>query len=247
MTDLSPYQITSAKSAPVLPPKVQATSSVRPYYACDMSKISAQQALRFELELAAAWKASAQAEHHRAAVPQFVEGSGLRKNISQPCDATLAIMRRVISKTPKSLWTIRQQSGLPRATAYNAIKWMLQHGEVKQVDVMTRGKTVNYFCHPDTVIKEKRAKLDRYNGIPVTIRGIKYPSYNAAAAELGISPQTVYWHFNRGTLDTCGLGTGWKVTPTMGDDGKIYPSISKAAKASGISKQAMAGRKKVKA
>jgi len=247
MTDLSPYQITSAKSAPVLPPKVQATQSARPYYACDMSKIPVQQALRFELELAAAWKASAMTEHHSAAVPQFVEGNGLRKEESIPNETTLAIMRRVISKTPKSLWTIRIEGKLARATAYNAIKWMLQNGEVKQVDGMTRGKTVNYFCHPDAVIKAKPAKLDRYNGIPLTIRGVEYPSYNAAAAELGISPQTVYWHFNRGTLDTCGLGTGWKVTPTVGDDGKVYPSISKAAKASGISKQAMAGRKKVKA
>lgn len=242
MTDLSPYQITSAKSARVMPPKVQATQSARPYYACDMSKIPAQQALRFELGLAAAWKASSRAERHMAVVPVSIENNGHRLP-DVPDDATLAIMRRLIGKKPISAYMLSRAAGLTQLKCQKCAQWMVKQGEAKIAESRRGGKTIIAYCAVNA--PDKRGKVeDRYTAYPITVRGVTYPSYNAAAAELGISPQTVYWHFNRGTLDTCGLGTGWKVTPTVGDDGKMYPSISKAAKASGISKQAMASRKR---
>lgn len=207
MTDLSPYQITCAKSAPVLPPKAQARPSARPYYACDMAKIPVQQALRFELELAVAWKASSRAERHMAAVPVSIENNGHRLP-DVPDDATLAIMRRLIGKKPISAYMLSRAAGLTQLKCQKCAQWMVKQGEAKIAERRRSGKAVIAYCVFNAPDKREKVE-DRYTAYHITVRGVTYPSFNACAEALGVTPMTVYYHWLRKTPDKIALGR-WK-------------------------------------
>lgn len=73
-------------------------------------------------------------------------------------------------------------------------------------------------------------------GVPITVRGVLYPSQKAAAAALGVSTATVNAAFKNGTLDFVGMG------PRRGDgnnrpvrvNGTLHESTRAAAIATGI-------------
>ena len=50
----------------------------------------------------------------------------------------------------------------------------------------------------------------------VEIRGVIYPDADAAAAALGVSPDTVYCAIIRGNPDRCGLGPDYQKRATKG-------------------------------
>ena len=52
--------------------------------------------------------------------------------------------------------------------------------------------------------------------MPVLIRGVEYPDAHAAAAALGVSPDTVYCAIIRGNPDRCGLGPDYKARRRAG-------------------------------
>lgn len=74
---------------------------------------------------------------------------------------------------------------------------------------------------------------------PVRIGQHVLPSQAAAARIAGVSAWTVAWHLSRGTIDRA--GTGYR--PRQCEwDGITYPSIAAAARAAGISREAMRQR-----
>jgi len=193
MTDLSPYQITSAKSAPVLPPKPQAT--LKPYGAWD------------EEALAAAWAKSARAERHQAATPTSIENNGHRLP-DVPETSTLAIMRRLIGKKPISAYMLSRAAGLTQLKCQKAAQCIVKQGEAKIVEHRRGGKTITFYCAFNAPERRENVK-DRYTAYPITVRGVTYPSFNACAEALGVTPATVYYHWLRKTADKIGMGR-WK-------------------------------------
>jgi hypothetical protein len=78
---------------------------------------------------------------------------------------------------------------------------------------------------------------------PICIRGTLYPSVQAAAEALMLSPSTIYYAKSRGRLDTLGLGQGnhgRHRTPRPARpvlfEGKQYRSIGHAAAMTGVPK-----------
>jgi hypothetical protein len=65
----------------------------------------------------------------------------------------------------------------------------------------------------------------------IVIRGVTYPTTQAAAAALGVSDNTVMRAARLGRLDGVGLGKTGPVSGSVRVRGKIYPSIRAAAKA----------------
>ncbi len=45
--------------------------------------------------------------------------------------------------------------------------------------------------------------------VPVTVRGVTFPSMSACARHFGISPQAVWDAIERGRADCIGLGRNW--------------------------------------
>jgi len=84
--------------------------------------------------------------------------------------------------------------------------------------------------------------------VPVTIRGVTYPSQTAAAGALGVSQATISNAMARGTLD--GVGLGVDGTPRGREQvpvtirGVSYPSITAAAKAHGVTVACVANARK---
>jgi hypothetical protein len=69
--------------------------------------------------------------------------------------------------------------------------------------------------------------------IPVTIRGITYPSRGAAARALGVTRGAIFAANKFGWLDHVGLGRGRPRPVTIG--GQEYPNARVAAKALSLS------------
>ena len=75
--------------------------------------------------------------------------------------------------------------------------------------------------------------------VPVTIRGVAYPSQSAAARALGVTPTTVWKALESGRLDTVGVrdwkclrGRPWPNAPRkVSVNGVAFTSMSKAARA----------------
>jgi hypothetical protein len=56
----------------------------------------------------------------------------------------------------------------------------------------------------------------RFPPVPVTIRGVTYPSQSAAAEALGLHPSLISRAYRRGTLDQVGAGyVGKSFTPLV--------------------------------
>jgi AraC-like DNA-binding protein len=75
---------------------------------------------------------------------------------------------------------------------------------------------------------------------PVTIRGVTYPSQRAAAAALGVTEGRVSQAAINGRLHMLGTGPGNHgrvAMPCRGLDGKMYPTLTEAAAASGMSRR----------
>ena len=68
----------------------------------------------------------------------------------------------------------------------------------------------------------------------ITIRGQTYATANAAAAALGVQPQTVAKAVQAGRLDGVGLGQSHPVALPVRVRGKTYPTAVAAAKALGL-------------
>lgn len=74
---------------------------------------------------------------------------------------------------------------------------------------------------------------------PVRVGAHVVVSQAAAARILGVSAWTVAYHLERGTIDRAGTGS----RPSQCEwDGITYPSIAAAARAAGISREAMRQR-----
>lgn len=74
---------------------------------------------------------------------------------------------------------------------------------------------------------------------PVRVGAHVVVSQAAAARILGVSAWTVAYHLERGTIDRA--GTGYR-TRQCDVEGITYPSIAAAARAAGISREAMRQR-----
>lgn len=70
--------------------------------------------------------------------------------------------------------------------------------------------------------------------LPVTIRGVEYPSHEAAARALGLTSSTISKARRKGTLHRVGTGrTGAEAMPVR-IHGRDYPSAKAAAAALGV-------------
>ena len=81
--------------------------------------------------------------------------------------------------------------------------------------------------------KKKAPKHDRSHD-PVTIRGIEYFDYFAAADELGVTVQAIHNARNLGRLNSVGMGCGNNNRRAVWIGDKLYPSLRKAAEAHGV-------------
>lgn len=72
-------------------------------------------------------------------------------------------------------------------------------------------------------------------GNPVEIRGVRYPSQQAAAAALGVSPSTLCDALRNGTADRVGLTKRHGISEPVTIRGVTYPSVPDAAAALGVS------------
>jgi hypothetical protein len=68
-------------------------------------------------------------------------------------------------------------------------------------------------------------------GKPITIRGVRYPTQQAAAEALGITPSAIRFAVRNGKIATVGLrpmgkGHGFPITI----DGVLYPSLYAASR-----------------
>lgn len=70
--------------------------------------------------------------------------------------------------------------------------------------------------------------------VPVTVRGVSYPSQAAAAEALGVAPSAIHGALERGTMDSVGLGRNRHNLVPMQIGDKVYPSAVEAAKATGV-------------
>lgn len=70
---------------------------------------------------------------------------------------------------------------------------------------------------------------------PVSIFGVDYPSQLAAAVSLSVSPSTIHWHLERGTLDRIGkpAKTGTGSARKCCVDDLEYGSLTQAARSQG--------------
>ena len=73
-------------------------------------------------------------------------------------------------------------------------------------------------------------------GVPVTIRGVTYPSFSAAARALNVAPQTVRQAKARGTLHRVGLGQLGKERMPVRIGGVTYADVYAASAALGVSR-----------
>ena len=83
----------------------------------------------------------------------------------------------------------------------------------------------------------KPKQIAHQPGVPVTIRGVEYPSPIEAAKALNVSRQTIYVARAKGHLDVVGLGRGagnYRHEVTI--DHVTYPSHCEAARALGVSR-----------
>jgi len=81
--------------------------------------------------------------------------------------------------------------------------------------------------------------------IPITIRGVTYPSRAEAAKALGITYEALRRAINANKLDTVGLNPrGKNHGREVRYNGKRYPSIAAAARAAGVSYPTMRERLK---
>ena len=81
--------------------------------------------------------------------------------------------------------------------------------------------------------------------IPITIRGVTYPSRAEAAKALGITYEALRRAINANKLDTVGLNPrGKNHGREVYFNGKRYPSIAAAARAAGVSYPTMRERLK---
>ena len=79
--------------------------------------------------------------------------------------------------------------------------------------------------------------------IPITIRGVTYPSRAEAAKALGITYEALRRAINANKLDTVGLNPrGKNHGREVHFNGKRYPSIAAAARAAGVSYPTMRER-----
>lgn len=72
-------------------------------------------------------------------------------------------------------------------------------------------------------------------GNPVTIRGVWYPSQQAAATALGVTREAITLAIRRGALDRVGLGGARSGRP-VSIGGRLYPSYGRAAAALGVAR-----------
>lgn len=70
--------------------------------------------------------------------------------------------------------------------------------------------------------------------VPVTVRGVSYPSQAAAAEALGVAPSAIYGALERGTLDSVGLGRARHNLVPMQIGETVYPSAVEASRATGV-------------
>jgi len=76
--------------------------------------------------------------------------------------------------------------------------------------------------------------------IPITIRGVTYPSRAEAAKALGITYEALRRAINANKLDTVGLNPrGKNHGRKVHFNGKRYPSIAAAARATGVHYETM--------
>ena len=73
----------------------------------------------------------------------------------------------------------------------------------------------------------------------ITIRGVTYPTAQAAARALGVQEQTVHVALRAGALDTVGMGSGHRAAMPVRVLGKTYPSARAAAAALGCTRTAI--------
>lgn len=73
----------------------------------------------------------------------------------------------------------------------------------------------------------------------IEIRGVVYPTAQAAARALGVQAQTVRKAAQRGTLDSVGLGLSHPRPMPVRIRGRVYPSARAAAAALGVSQGAI--------
>lgn len=87
--------------------------------------------------------------------------------------------------------------------------------------------------HVAKVVKIRTSR--RKPSEPITIRGVTYPSKQAAAEAIGVSMRNMRRAIQQGRLDTVGLGPGAGGCCIVKIRGVVYPSVKAAAKALGIS------------
>lgn len=72
--------------------------------------------------------------------------------------------------------------------------------------------------------------------MPITIRGVEYPSQHAAAKAVGVSPVAIHKAKIAGRLDTVGLKPARTEAVPVSVRGEVYRSQYAAAKALNLSK-----------
>jgi hypothetical protein len=178
------------------------------------------------------WKARCRAERRHPGFPETRTPDTLT-SAGVPSPEAVAAILAAVTNTPQTGADLIWAAGQSRAQGYAAINKLVDEDKIWVVNnAMPPRRTY-------VMAKAKRQRRERrytHHVEPVTIRGVTYPSVNAAAEALGVAIRTVTWHRSAGSLDRCGLGTdSVKIACTF--RGVDYPSYSAAAKANGITRQ----------
>jgi len=74
--------------------------------------------------------------------------------------------------------------------------------------------------------------LEKFQPVPVKIRGTLFPSMSAAARHFGLTPSAIQSALNNGTLESVGLRKQKSLPLVL--NGVFYPSLNAAARATSI-------------
>ena len=225
MTEHSIYSIKTAATPAFMPPPSSTMPDFCPF-ACDLSKLEPQLAIRIELLTAARMRETARAECRRAgmmpgAKPQ-AKPDNVGLNIVAPPDDVIAAVKRCVIPLPRSVRDISKVSRMPAPYVRAVLMQMLADGEV----TVRKGDN-----HRAATYHRGAGKTSRP---PVTINGVEYPTLKAAAEALDRSPAALAYHINRGTPHKIGSGCKGGRSPVT-INGVEYPSQAAAARALGIS------------